>query len=397
MVTHTTRENSVWKRRIPISLYTSAEHFERERDLIFRRAWLNVCRESDVPKPKSYLTVELPLLGVNLVVARAEDGRLRAFHNTCSHRGAPICPAGSGSTAGFVCPFHGWTYGLDGSCRNVPDAAGYGPLDLRELALKSVAIDSWAGFVFVNLDPSPATTLREYLGPLGERLAEYPFDDLGRAHYRYEIELAANWKTIRDSFVESHHTRHIHRKTLKPLFVTNENPFSHGLGHSAVGLHGYFSLAGNPAFRPTLIEATAARRGIPRRVMAPQDPPGVNFSGATGWMMDVNVIFPNFFIDPFKNSYLTYHFWPLAVGRTLWEIDLYFPSPVTASERFYHEVSLVRARDALLEDIKVIEDIYARFTSGARSELVLHDEEFLIAHGHAAAAEMMGAYDVSFR
>ncbi len=245
----------------------------------------------------------------------------------------------------------------------------------------------------MNLDPSPATTLREYLGPLAERLADYPFEEFGGARYRYEIELAANWKTVRDSFVESHHTRHIHRRTLSPLFVFSANPFSHGLNHVALGLHGSFSLVANPDYRSTTVETIAAQRGMPKRPA--HDPPGVNASGAAGWTMDVNVVFPNFFIDPFRDSYLTYHFWPLAVDRTLWQIDLYFPTAATASQRIHHEVNLVRARDALLEDIKVIEDINARFMSGVRSENVLHDEEFRIAHGHAAAAMVMGTGDVA--
>jgi len=385
-----TENRGDWKRRIPIELYTSDEHFAAEQQRLFRRTWLNVGRADELTRDGSYFTVALDVVGANIVVTRDADGQHHAFHNVCSHRGAPVCPEGSGTARGFVCPFHSWRFGLDGSCRNVTDAEGYGPLDMDELALTPLAIDSWAGFLFVHMDPSPAQTLREFLGPIADKLDDYPFDELGGSHYRFEIPLDANWKTVRDSFVESHHTRHLHSKTLAPVFVTPDNPFSHGIDHEAKGPHGTFSLVANPDFAPSAFEMVAMLRGTPEALMVDEDPPGVNEPQAEGWMMDINVIFPNFFIDPFKTSYLTYNFWPVAVDQMVWRIDLYFPKAANASERVMHESQIVRARDALLEDIKVIEDINNGFRSGARSETVLHDEEFLIAHGHAAAEAVMG-------
>jgi Rieske 2Fe-2S family protein len=132
---------------------------ELEREAIFRRAWLYAGRAEQLPRSGSYFTRELPGLRTSIIVSRAADGRIRAFHNVCRHRGNRLVWEGTpgedtcGHARQLVCKDHGWRYGLDGACTYVHQEREFFDLDRNELGLAPVHCDTWAGFVFVNLAP----------------------------------------------------------------------------------------------------------------------------------------------------------------------------------------------------------------------------------------------------
>ncbi|MGH7961130.1 MAG: aromatic ring-hydroxylating oxygenase subunit alpha [Candidatus Binatia bacterium] len=120
---------------IPIEPYISPEYFALERERIFRRVWLNVGREEEIPQPGDYLVKDLAVCNTSLLIVRGKDGTVRAFHNMCSHRGNKLVWNGRGSCQAFACKFHGWTYNAKGQLTFVPDEDNFFALDKREHGL----------------------------------------------------------------------------------------------------------------------------------------------------------------------------------------------------------------------------------------------------------------------
>ena len=177
----------------------SPQFFELEREAIFRRAWLNVGRVDDLPRPGSWFTKDLVAARTSLLVVRDRDGQIRAFHNVCRHRGNKLVWSGTprddvrGVARQFACKYHGWRYGLDGACTYVHQPDEFFDLDRATLGLAPVHCDVWAGFMFVHLAEAPPQSLRDYLGPMVGALEGYPFDRMTerysfRAENREQLE-----------------------------------------------------------------------------------------------------------------------------------------------------------------------------------------------------------------
>src|SRR5262245_55763953 len=135
----------------------SPSFYQLEREAVFQRAWRNIGRIEQLPRDGSYFTKQIPGVGVSVLVARDQAGRVRAFHNVCRHRGNKLVWEGtprdesSGSARQFVCKYHGWRYGLDGACSYVHQQDQFFDLRKNELALAPIHCDTWAGFIFVSL------------------------------------------------------------------------------------------------------------------------------------------------------------------------------------------------------------------------------------------------------
>ena len=121
-------------------------------------------------------------------------------------------------------------------------------------------------------------------------------------------------------------------------------------------------------------------------------PPGVNPTRNPAWALDLNVIFPNFFVDVSEGSYFTYNMWPLAVDRTLWEVRNYFPEPQNVGQRFSQEYSKTFFRDVLMEDANTLENTQHVLASGAKTHFILQDQEILIRHDHKVHEDHVGFY-----
>src|SRR6478609_7774154 len=177
----------------------SPEFYERERDAIFRQAWLNVGRVDDLPRDGSWFTKDLVAARTSILVVRGNDGAIRAFHNVCRHRGNKLVWNGtptqecSGVGRQFACKYHGWRYGLDGGCTYVHQENEFFGIDKSDLGLAPVHCEVWAGFIFVNVADTPRTSLRDYLGPMVGALEQYPFDVMTE-RYSFRAENASNWK-----------------------------------------------------------------------------------------------------------------------------------------------------------------------------------------------------------
>ncbi len=145
---------------IPASWYTDSRIAELERRAVFGANWQCVARVEQVAQPGQYVAVQVA--GEPVVVVRGTDAKLRAFFNVCRHHAAAVASAPCGSVQLFRCPYHGWSYGLDGNLKGTPDFAGVCNFDRAENGLVPVAVENWEQFVFVSLEPRQS--LREYLG-----------------------------------------------------------------------------------------------------------------------------------------------------------------------------------------------------------------------------------------
>ncbi|HLI11674.1 MAG TPA: aromatic ring-hydroxylating dioxygenase subunit alpha [Alphaproteobacteria bacterium] len=194
---------------LPASCYYAEEFYKAEIDNIFMKVWNFIGHVDYVPNPGDYYTLEF--VGVPIILIRDQQGQVRAFANTCRHRGCQIVE-GSGNCKAFVCPYHGWTYALNGDLLSAPEM--HLTKDFRQsfYGLKPIRLEIWEGFIFVNFDPT-AGSLSEYLGDLPETLASYRFGDM-RMTRRVEYMLSCNWKIYVENAMEAYHVPMVHMRTL---------------------------------------------------------------------------------------------------------------------------------------------------------------------------------------
>ncbi len=380
---------------VPIEPCISPEYHALERERIFKQVWLNVGRVEEIPKAGDYLVKNIAAGEASVLIVRGRDGTIRAFHNMCSHRGNKVVWDGDGTCRGvFACKFHGWSYNTEGRLIFVPDEDQFFDLDKTAHGLTPVAADTWEGFIFINLAPQPRETLTEYLGELGEQLHGFPFDRY-TTRYTYQTEAKVSWKVAADAFQEGYHVAFIHARSL-PSYGPKENPLVHLPWVQLYRNHRRFSVDGNPTPKPTPIQTLVHKlgRSFDTMLSASTDdlPPYLNPGKVPNWSFDINVIFPNFFVDVLDGMYFTYNFWPLAVDRTLWEFRQYFPPATSVEQRFAQEYSKCLFRDALLEDLSTLEETQQALATRAKTHFLLQDNEVCIRHGHKVVEDHVGFY-----
>lgn len=195
-------------RTLPRECYASAEVFAEETERLFRDRWVCVGRESELARVGDYFLAFVA--GESLIVVRTEDGVIHALYNVCRHRGTRLCEEEHGTLAAgtIQCPYHAWTYGLDGRLVAAPHMAGVEGFDASDYPLHRAAVDIWEGFVFVHLGPRPQP-LEAWLEPLLDRFSRFNLSSLRPAgRIRYDVE--ANWKLLFQNYSECLHCPVIH-------------------------------------------------------------------------------------------------------------------------------------------------------------------------------------------
>jgi phenylpropionate dioxygenase-like ring-hydroxylating dioxygenase large terminal subunit len=187
---------------LPAWTYTDPEYFQVEVRRVLRPSPQLVCHMSDIPNAGDWHGLEFA--GESVIVVRGEDGEVRAFANVCRHRGSRIVDGASGCARRLVCPYHAWTYGLDGRLTGVPHRASYPGLDVSAHGLFPLDLETWRGFLFVRLEEG-GPSIAETMAPYEDHVASYRFEDLralGRVTLRRR---AVNWKTIADNYSDGLH------------------------------------------------------------------------------------------------------------------------------------------------------------------------------------------------
>jgi phenylpropionate dioxygenase-like ring-hydroxylating dioxygenase large terminal subunit len=187
---------------LPGWIYRDPEFFTVEMDRVIRPSWQVVCHLSDIARPGEWRTLDY--LGESVVVLRGDDGQVRAFLNVCRHRASRLVSGASGCARRLTCPYHAWTYALDGRLVGVPRKSDYPGLDPSALGLIPVELELWRGFVFVRLEGG-GPTVADMMAPHEEEIGHHRFEALealGRVTLRPR---AVNWKNVADNYSDGLH------------------------------------------------------------------------------------------------------------------------------------------------------------------------------------------------
>ncbi|MFC4296274.1 SRPBCC family protein [Novosphingobium tardum] len=201
---------------VDVDRYVRPEFARLEEKYLWPRIWQMACREEEIPNPGDTLVYEVA--GRSLLVTRQKDGSIRAFHNSCLHRGRKLATLG-GCKNEFRCPYHGIAWNTDGSFKDNPISWDFPQWEGRDVSLPEALTGTWAGFVFINMDRG-AKPLDEVLGPIKEHFARYELEEC-YIHFHVQKIVPCNWKAAAEAFMESHHAITTHPQLLPYLADVN--------------------------------------------------------------------------------------------------------------------------------------------------------------------------------
>jgi phenylpropionate dioxygenase-like ring-hydroxylating dioxygenase large terminal subunit len=381
----------------------SPEFYELEREAIFKRCWLNLGRVEQLPRKGSYFTKNIDVANASLIVVRDADGSVRAFHNTCRHRGNRLVwsedprEETQGFCRQFVCKYHGWRYGIDGELNFIQQENEFFDVDKDANGLVPVHCDVWNGFVFVNLDREPRQSLREFLGPMITALDDHPFGACGE-HYDFEAHNNSNWKLFADAFQEYYHVPSLHSQQVPPA-VRPPNMAVECAHFGIDGPHRVVSTAGARRWRMPPEAMYPIERATRSGLVGPWETPdlgplpaGLNPGGVEPWGISNFQIFPNTEILIYGGWWLVYRYWPTSPGTHRFEGTLAFHPARTVRERVEHEVAAVVFKEFALQDAGMLGGTQAALESRVLDRFPLNDQEILVRHFQAVVGEWVDWY-----
>jgi nitrite reductase/ring-hydroxylating ferredoxin subunit len=247
----------------PVEAFLSPEYAAAEADRLWAKVWQMAGRVEEIPEVGSFITYQIG--DESILIVRAAPERIKAFYNVCPHRGRRLVdtPRGDNQACGkrqrFVCGFHGWTFNLEGKNTFVLDSQDWkGALNEQRTSLSEVKVDTWGGWIFINMDPQ-SVSLREFLEPAASILDPFEFDKM-RFKWRQWVIYPSNWKTALEAFMEPYHVAGTHPQLLK---------YGEYYAYSkAYGLHGVSGFdVRDPALRSAAgTSNTRAGKGLDPRV-----------------------------------------------------------------------------------------------------------------------------------
>ena len=392
----------------------SADYYEIERKAIFAKTWLNVGRIEQISRVGSYFTKEIDAARTSVIVVRSSKDAVKAFHNICRHRGNKLVwndfprEETSGVCRQFSCKYHGWRYGIEGDLTFVQQEEEFFNLDKDSYGLKPVRVESWEGFLFINLDDDDTSSLADYLGETGRSLEGYPFDKMSQV-YKYRSNIGSNWKLFIDAFMEFYHAPILHGRQA----VADESTKLAGYGYEALaykidGPHGQVSSWGGMSPPKDLSMVKPIERVLRSGLFGPWDAPdigltmdelpeGLNPAKHPAWGIESFLFFPNFMLLVWKpNWYLTYHYWPTSYNTHTFEGNLYFVPPTNARERLAQELAASTFKEYSLQDGNTLEATQTMLESRVITEFPLNDQEIMLRHLHTTARNFVKSYQEKY-
>lgn len=341
----------------PVARYLDPAQNRDERSTVLRRLPLVVGFASQVATPGDFITHDAA--GVPLIVVRAADDQLHAFVNACRHRGTRLldAPCGQGARA-FVCPYHAWTYNLDGALRSIPQESGFAGMDRATRNLVPLQVDIRFGLVFVVPTPGVRVAIDEFLRPFAADLHSWGFDQ-HVAHARTSQRHDCNWKLMVDGSFESYHVRHAHRRTIAHMFTNN------------IGIVCDWS---EPHLRMVLSKKSlAGLSAVPEAEWSLRDHANILYG-----------VFPNTILLVQPDHAMVVTIWPESVDRSRIEAGMLIPeTPESDKARRYWDKNSTIFWNAIAEDFDMSERIHATLPSGANETLVFGRYEHLVPRWHA--------------
>jgi glycine betaine catabolism A len=299
---------------LPAQYYTDAELFRDELERFFCQTWVCAGRVGQTASPGDFLVREIG--DESIIITRDESGQVNAFYNVCRHRGTRICATHEGKFAGRIqCPYHGWTYGLDGKLIGAPHMAD--GFDRSEYPLNRVHCDVWDGHVFINLRENPGP-LSEQLGPLPQEFVNWGMRELC-LYKRIPYEVRANWKLILLNYNEC-----LHCPVLHPVL----NRLSNYLSGNNAPPHPNF-IGGSMGFKDGV--ETMSMNGKLRRSYLP------GLTEAQRCQVQYYAVYPNLLLSLHPDYMMTHTLWPRAVDRTEIICEWHFHPAEMSKPGFYAE------------------------------------------------------------
>lgn len=354
--------------RNPVSAYTCPERHKREEEILFRQRPIVAGLSCDWPKAGDFRTDDYA--GVPILIARAGDGKLRAFLNVCRHRGAKVAE-GCGRSGTFTCPYHGWTYGNDGTLRGLPEENAFPGVRSERPGLKPLPLAEKYGMVWVlptpAADGSPDLDIEPWLAGMGPNLARWNLEGY-HLHDRKVTHETMNWKILVDTFHESYHIGFLHKNSLGPILHTNVSHFT----------------PYGPNFRLFF-----ARTKLGRLRDMPQSDWDLMWNTTIVYSMFANTLFV-----PQGDHVEIFRIFPEEgrPDRALMETSLYIPRPIETEEERRHwdaNMELV-VRVVTTEDFPAGRSMQIGFNSDAQSHVVYGRNEPALIHYHQSIRRALG-------
>jgi glycine betaine catabolism A len=298
---------------LPAAYYTDPRYFERELDALFRSMWICAGRTEEVARPGQFVLREVA--GDSMIITRSADGGLHAFHNVCRHRGTRLCTDAAGHFSGSIqCPYHAWTYGLDGRLIGAPHMDDVPHFRKEDFPLHRVHVEAWDGHVFVNVATTPPP-LAVQLADLPDKFRSWRMEVL-RLGRRIVYDVKANWKLIVQNYNECLHCPNLH-----PAL----NRLSHYLSGENEPLHASY-MGGRMDLRPGI--ETLSLDGLCRRALLP------DLASDDRRRVYYYAIFPNMLLSLHPDYMMVHTLWPIAPDRTVNVCEWHFHPSELAREDF---------------------------------------------------------------
>ncbi|MEM1291289.1 MAG: aromatic ring-hydroxylating dioxygenase subunit alpha [Cyanobacteria bacterium P01_H01_bin.162] len=323
---------------LPGEAYTSDRYLQQERATVFKQYWVCVGLASDAPNPGDVYPTEVA--GMPIVLVRDRAGTLRAFHNVCSHRGLELVKTACNVQGNLRCPYHSWTYKLDGKLKGTPHFGGYYKdtyegFDRDGKGLQAIRCEQWLDLVFVNVS-GDAPPLEEYLQPVRDRWATYDLDQLRRDPREVGLTCNANWKLAVENFSESYHLTWVHPALNSCSRM--EDHFAFDVGDIHVGQGSLLYKSGEIAGRslPTLPNLAAHQKQT---------------------VAEYITVFPNLMLGVHPDYFLVFMVNPLSPSQTQERMTFYFvgDGAMTPENEALRHLPIDLWKDTNDEDIEMIE------------------------------------------
>jgi Rieske 2Fe-2S family protein len=298
---------------LPAPFYVDRDYFAREMERLFRQMWICAGRSEEIATPGQFVLRDVT--GESVIVTRASDGRVHAFYNVCRHRGTKLCTETTGTFAGSIqCPYHAWTYGLDGRLLGAPHMDEVPHFKKQDYPLHRVDADEWDGHVFLKLS-NTSTPLAAQLEDLPAKFQPWRMADLRLGH-RIVYDVKANWKLIIQNYNECLHCPNLH-----PAL----NKLSHYLSGENEPLRTTY-MGGRMDLRPG-VETLSMDGTCPRAIL-----PGLSADDRR--RVYYYAIFPNMLLSLHPDYMMVHTLWPIAPDRTINVCEWHFQPSELAKPGF---------------------------------------------------------------
>lgn len=361
---------------LPWWTYFNRELLEVEKETLFRRSWQLVGHVSDIPEAGDYMTLDM--VGERAVAVRGQDGEVRCFHNVCRHRGSRVVAEARGRCRGaIVCPFHGWTYGLDGQLRATPKPRSLPALDPKTHGLAALESEIWMGFVFVRFLPSEQPSVAQLMAPYAAELAAYRAAEAKPLAPVYEEEIEVNWKAVRDVDNEGYHVPIAH-PSLQDLYGRGYADDRHHRGVS----RSFAEFNEGPG---RLWSVRHYKKILPEAAHLPE-------SHRRAWLYVG--LFPNLVFSFYPDSVGFYQEFPVEVARTVQRSASYALPDERREMKLARYLSERIDRTTGREDVQLIKWSWESMQSSGFEGMILSDLEVGVRDYHDWLRRLIPAFDL---